>query len=347
MEAKLSEAWSPMTILPNLTAKEAIEGGEIILASSEDSRIRDYAAGHAKFRDLLSRFTDVFGKRLTPTILMIHAGMTEKLAKTEALASFRDLVAMSVIPYARAMNQIYGSAKHRVYYSDTFWFYPWMIAKDGETLRLLTPALSNFDDVERFAGQCSPDLAVMEVKERDLDKPLFESLLLHWRRHYIDGDNSWKNLALFRSLNMATQAAKIPGGTDVTLYDVGRLLVLWGSAFEILAHTGRRGQSNRNVVLRLLEGVTYLEPGCCKSVTDLYGELDKARNAFIHGNPLDSNILVPERGLFWLAPCLYRLALTSHLKLTMAHKEPDESSEELPSENHQEMVERAILRPSS
>src|SRR5262245_43018460 len=43
------------------------------------------------------------------------------------------------------------------------------------------------------------------------------------------------DLALFHSLNMAVQAASIPSNPP-TIFDLGRSISLWVSAFEILSH---------------------------------------------------------------------------------------------------------------
>jgi hypothetical protein len=65
---------------------------------------------------------------------------------------------------------------------------------------------------------------------------MFEALFRRWKRHYLARGRLWSDRALFRSLNMAANAAQLPGGIDTTLYDLGRMTGLWVSAFEILAH---------------------------------------------------------------------------------------------------------------
>jgi len=190
--------------------------------------------------------------------------------------------------------------------------------------------------VERFHGQSSPELP----KERltDVDKPLFNALLARWRRHYFGKRKSWPDRALFRSLNMAACAARLPAGFDVTLYDLGRMAALWVSAFEILAHP-RRGKSGLSAVYPLLEGVPYLGPKIAQRRYSaymngkkpwqrrplpcwLYGKLYKARCDFLHGNPVSHGTLNPhdlKDSIFWLAPALYRLALTGFLRLSFEH----------------------------
>jgi len=52
-------------------------------------------------------------------------------------------------------------------------------------------------------------------------------LLERWERYYLGTKRRREDRILFRSLNMAVKAAQMPGGIDVTLYDVGRMIALW------------------------------------------------------------------------------------------------------------------------
>jgi hypothetical protein len=159
---------------------------------------------------------------------------------------------------------------------------------------------------------------------------------------------------------MATQAAQLPAGTDTTLYDLGRMAALWVSAFETLAHP-RKGNSGLDQVYLLLENVSYLDHDVrrprYKAHTGrtrippahrvlpcwLYGKLYQARNNFLHGNPVRAKSRYAGRGsavgLFWLAPCVYRLALTGFLKLSPLQKPPN-----IFHTDPQSIIERAILR---
>src|SRR5512143_793184 len=95
--------WSPAAILPNLSSRKAVEGGVIALAPRTDPRVQATCVAHPKFAVLLSRFTDQFQVRLDPVVLIVRDDRLTKLARTEPLASFRDLVAACVIPYCRSL----------------------------------------------------------------------------------------------------------------------------------------------------------------------------------------------------------------------------------------------------
>ena len=165
---------------------------------------------------------------------------------------------------------------------------------------------------------------------------------MRWKRRFEAEVPEWSDIALFRSLDMANAAAKIPAGRDMTEYSSGRVVANWISAFEILNHPGDEGSVGLYDVYRQLEGVHWTNRDCMAPIHPshqgrqtpqnrilacwLYGELYKARNAFAHGNPVDANRLRLESGryLHYFAAPLYRLALTAFLNLQWARPPSDE-----------------------
>jgi hypothetical protein len=371
-------SWSPIAILPNLSSGKVIEGDVVALAGSQDSRIRAICQAVPKFADLLSRFTNAFGVALDPVVLIARDDALPDLT-ADALLSFRDLIAISIIPYSRSLNTVYRNT-NRIVYANSFWIYPWTLGKDGQSLTASTPAFSGIHVVEAFHGQASPDLPVMQID--DLDTPLLEALFACWKRHYLGTRRRWKDRALFRSLNMAVQAASLPAGVGTTIFDLGRSISLWVSAFEIVSHP-RVKKAGLFTVYPLLERVTYCDrkvgrrryaayiPEWNKRNNKkqqvkeprrslpcwIYGKLYQARNDFLHGNRVSVKALSPkgtQNGLFWLAPSLYRLALTGFLKLSVDHNLPYWLSDSYKSNpllrkkrdayDRQSMIERALLR---
>jgi hypothetical protein len=63
---------------------------------------------------------------------------------------------------------------------------------------------------------------------------LLNELLKRWERCFSTDSPAVEDERLFRSLNMANAAAKLPAGADTNLYDVVGSAALWASAFEIL-----------------------------------------------------------------------------------------------------------------
>jgi hypothetical protein len=291
-------------------------------------------------------------------VLIVRNDVIPRIANIEALSSFRDLAAMCTVPYGRAMASIYPNGGHRLSYANSFLLYPWMLGRDNEFLVANTPALHGGHVVDQFHGQSSPEIPAKNLK--DMDRPLFQALFLRWKRRYLGKRHTWNDRALFRSLNMATSAAHLPGGIDTTLYDLGRMTGLWVSAFEILAHP-RTGISGLSTVYPLLEHAAYLNPklGQKRYIAHmgrgkkpwprrpltcwLYGQLYKARNDFLHGNPVSPKTLSPsalDDSLFWFAPGLYRLALTGFLGLTLSKKDPAYIADR----QYQSAIERALLK---
>ncbi len=371
-------SWSPIAILPNLSSGKMIEGEVVALACSQDSRTQAICQAAPKFADLLARFTNAFGVAVDPVVLIARDDALPNLT-ADVLLSFRDLVAISIIPYSRSLNTVYRTT-NRIVYANSFWLYPWMLGKDNQSLTTSTPAFSGIHVVEAFHGQASPELPVMQID--DMDTPLLEALLACWKRHYFGERRRWKDRALFRSLNMAVQAALLPAGIGTTIFDLGRSISLWVSAFEILSHP-RVSNAGLFTVYPLLEGVTYCDRKVSRrryaayipewkkrknkkqNVKEprrslpcwIYGKLYQARNDFLHGNRVSVKTLSPtgtKDGLFWLAPSVYRLALTGFLKLSVDQNLPYWLSDSYKSNpllqrkrkayDRQSMIERALLR---
>jgi hypothetical protein len=211
-----------------------------------------------------------------------------------------------------------------------------MLSRDNESIVASTPAIHAIHVVEQFHGQSSPELSIMKLTDRD--EPLLQVLLRRWKRHYLGKRQRWQDRALFRSLNMAAQAAQLPAGIDATLYDHPRV-----------------GKSGLYLVYELLDQVLYVERKvgerryvAYKSKKPrhpfpswLYGKLYRVRCDFLHGNAIRKDRLDftgAETVLFWVAPSLYRLALTGFLKLSPDRKSPTIHADP------QSIIERAILR---
>lgn len=363
------DEWRPVRVLPDLGLKVAIEGGVIAIAPPDDARIVELRARHQTFDQLLARFKDAFGQELAPaTMIVLRDAPPSGDLSVEAVAGFRDIVAACVIPSAHAANLVHG-ARGRVSFSDHFAIYPWMIDKHYEHMVVYTPAVHGLHDVDEFAGQGLATISTQQLSPSEIDSTLSEALCARWRKRYIDGDDSWENRALFRSLNMANSAMLVPSGSETTQYDVGRSIALWGSAFEILVHEGPGGSSGTQQVVGLIEKLSWKsEKAAAKTNASerkadknlyslggwLYFRLNDARNAFLHGNPIGPDVFETPKGkhLWRFAAPLYRLALTSFLDLKFERALPAvDDVEELASfisdraafEEVQGLCERALL----
>jgi hypothetical protein len=185
--------------------------------------------------------------------------------------------------------------------------------------------------VDELRPQSEPALGNRFLNNSDFDRPLLDALVDRWEQCFATGEQSVRDRRLFRALDMARAASRIPGGLDASEYDAGRAVALWVSAFEILAHDETRSDFGR--VIELLSQVEWTrselkEPDRGVKTRDglvrtnlaggIYGRLNKVRNDFLHGNRVDTGTLKLEKCkksvLLFAAP-LFRLALTAYLDL--------------------------------
>jgi hypothetical protein len=221
----------------------------------------------------------------------------------------------------------------RALFGEAFAIYPWMIDSQYEDVIGTTPAMIGTHNVEEFKGQSSPTVFRAPLQRGDIDRPLLDALLTRWRACHETARPQWRDIALFRSLNMAYHASLLPSGSEATFYDAGRLVSLWVSAFEILVHPGGTGRADRDKVIELLEKTPWQNPiarrrsyaigGKAKAkrtlASRLYQSLYERRNDFLHGNPVargDLTVRTSNRSILDYAAPLYRLALTAFLHLS-------------------------------
>ncbi len=328
--------WKTMAVLPNVETREAIEGGRAAFVPMSDLRVQEIDEAHPRHRCFLRRFTDAFGVKRHPTILLARPNASRRFMTVDAMASFRDVLSMSIVPIARAHGIQYEQSRG-IHFSKAFDFYPWVIDKNYKYLSADTPALVALHDVKKFKGQAAPEISAMKMSATDLDQPLFDKLAKCWRRCYGSRKPAWEDVALMRSLNMAHQASQLPASLDATVLDYGRLVALWVSAFEILVHPGPGGRdvANQWKVYKLLEKMPWKMKENrthnlkCRArkrgkfdrrplPSWLYQKLYDARNDFLHGNPIKKRRLIlprTKRSLVDFAAPLYRMALASFLDL--------------------------------
>jgi hypothetical protein len=307
-----------------------------------DSRVEAIRTEHPRFHEFLSRFTGQFGNQIWPSVILFKADAPTSYYTAEALQGFRDLCAISVVPYARADRMLHERGSPLVF-SNIFGFYPWMINKNFAEMHCINPAMMAFHLVEKFHGQSFPEQDHTSLMERALDQPLLKSLLDRWVIRFSVAQADWKDVALFRSLNMADQAGEVPAMAAASIYDVGRSIALWVSAHEILVHPGQRGKADFVAVSELLNSAPwhdaqFTDPthpltfrGTTKDVgfaSWLYHHVYQLRNDFLHGNPIDpSKMTIGSRGhvIIDVAACLFRMALTASLDITFKDPNPGQS----------------------
>lgn len=338
--------WIPMFVLPNVLVHQPIEVPGMALVPAFDPRIKALAKQHKNYGLYLRRFRNEFGARVNPSTIIVWDEAPISYRKVDAIGSFRDLVALSAIPHTWARLLEFGAGQDGPQYSNSFAFYPWMLDKDYKYLAVQSMATMGFQDqVKKMQGQTQPAISFCWLIPRMIDLALLNALLERWTHRYSTPSPTWRDRALFRSLNMANAAAALPAHAEITQYDLGRLVALWVSAFEILAHPPFGTQNGYKQVYALLESIRWRNSHCTKRIYSayphrrklarktlpcwIYGQLNGVRNDFIHGNRVpDDRLLTPrsQRSLLSYAPVLYRMALAAFLKLRWKERRPPKKS---------------------
>jgi hypothetical protein len=322
------DEWTPVLALPNVDMKGTVECPHVAIVPPTDDRVRKLCEDHPTLTTFLSKFSGQFGDQVWPSLLLLRTDAPKAYYTPEAVTAFRDIISLSVVPYARTSRLRFDRA-NPLAFTNTFQFYPWMLDKKFEDVLLLNPAQIHVHFLEEFNGQTFPEQSQATIMERDIDMPLATELLNRWIVRFSE-NAEWKDKALFRSLNMANEAGRIPAVTAALLYDTGRSLALWVSAYEILAHPGGTGQSSFATVSAMLESVKWNNPKLSAATHTISGKTPRQkqlatwicrkvydlRNGFLHGNDVQgSALMINGKVVIDFAACLYRLALTGFLDL--------------------------------
>jgi hypothetical protein len=328
----MNSPWNFAYLLPHTLVRSSIECGPLALVPPNDARIKGLASANSGIAKLMSSFTDQFGDRIEPSAILVHSGSPASV-DFYAVASFRNAIAMSSVVDGMSFQLSGGSANYPVW-SDYFDFYPFTVATDGDLIARSVACMETNRSGD-FRGQRAPHLPSNKRLSFGFDQLVLERCFQQWNRKFIQNRAEWKTRVLFRSLEMAYQAMRVPAvGTRMpTIHDIGSAIALWVSAFEILSHP-KKGKANLGTVLNLLGNVSWLDATLKMSrfkveyprhtfrridlIQKLYVELYRARNAFLHGNRVTPNQIYPMRTpggptLLHCAPLIYRAALLCYL----------------------------------
>lgn len=322
-----------MSVLPNVELGFAVEGQHCVIAPGADPRVVDLRATHPHLELFLSRFRSSHGRQVSPTVMLIDTDAPASRRTGEAMVGMRNALAVATVLRQTALELVHPQG-HRVLYSDPFDFYPWNLDREFDRMLSITPATMALHRVEDFNGQPSPSSPVHTVSHIGVDRTLLSEVLAHWNAAYGRQSPPPLDRALFRSLNMANAAMKMPATTGATIFDYGRHCGLWISAFEILAHfDAGRGRADLQAVFSLLDRRRFHDPALnarryivtyrnrrlrVPLAHKLYERLYRVRNDFLHGNPVTRRSLqIAGSGRFvgQFAPLLYRAALRNFLDL--------------------------------
>jgi hypothetical protein len=250
----MSATWKLLFVLPHAAFGEPIESEYLALVRLEDSRLEDLCRQHATVARLVENSSDQFKRKIAPSALLLRSDAPKSVLDYYAVASFRNLVALSSVIYAWT-KQLAGGCANYPLWSDYLDLYPFAPTKDYRRLMAQTVASCEVDKADEFCGQRAAHLPTADRLFFGVDNVVLDACLQRWRRRFVIGRKEWKTRALFRSLEIACQAARMPavGTREPTIHDAGVGISLWVSALEILRQR-RDDRANLLTVVTLMKG---------------------------------------------------------------------------------------------
>lgn len=314
----------------------ALDSQSIAIAPTHDARVAPFLVRYPIASRLLEAFRDERGAPARPSVLIVRSG-ARMPRRIDVIAAFRNAVAMCFVLRARAA--VLAGKEHQAAgsWSDLLDFHIVEVDRSGN-LQADSPALTSF-----IGKPAELHLAPSPVMSRELDIRFCDltlsRLLAHaWRRLYVQGRGVTHLTPIFRSLEIAYQAAAVPVKNVGSLQDFGITIAHWISALETLLWP-LHSRAGRSHSVAFLGGLHWLNDqlthqryrvrvgNAIKSVTAAQKVIDlmyTARNAFLHGEKFTRKHLVPfpdRQGatLPMIAPVVFRAALASRL----SHLFPD------------------------
>jgi len=323
--------WNLDFIFPNLIPTKPLEIGPFCICAGTDSRLGSLAPGalNATATQLLKKFAKVFGDAYIPGVLLTRDGAPRRYMRGEAVRDFRNSYALATIESAVALAMIATGSVWEPRFADHFLFGYYIPLKDGYVGTLDGIVQGVNDEVAKFRGQPSPQIALPEAFKPSVDPILLSRLMAAWRLRYGNRRGNYQLRKLFRSLVVAFQASLFPSDGLTSISDVGLRIATWVSAFEVLFHPGARSKVNKKLVLDEIGTIDWPSPELnrrryrlrCEGrpyranfPQAIYDELYAARNKFLHGEKvtrIDQHLKRSPRRipLTMLAPLLFGAAV--------------------------------------
>lgn len=339
-----SSEWEFVLALPNLRIAPDRDPGDssqfpsgitldsdvVAITGGEDRIVTQIRSESSPVNQILSSFRDEYGNGYIPAVMLARKAAPDKLKHDAgAFNDFRNAVAMSMVLPGKAAHAVSGG-NMRPTWADTFDFHPALVGKLGNVI-IQSPALNNLVGPDLLYLSPSPSISVHSFGLYP-DRFLYRCLGREWRRRYVrPARNDLFSRRLFRSLEVAYQAASVGVKSYGSSVEYGTQIALWVSAIEILAWA-LKGKANLSTVFELLDRVQIggglqhrryrttwrEEPFRLNAVQHCYLLLYGARNHFLHGNPVSFTTLLARRpgkrlSLPQIAPLVYRYALKGYL----------------------------------
>lgn len=353
--------WEFIYVLPNLVLPSPREGhvgdgtdgnwsrglglpdfSDLVFVPQEDPRVQALVHESASLNRILSSFQTQGGAPYQPSVLIAARSANERVRHDlAALVAFRNAVAFQFLLIARARG-VGALNPQEPSWSDTFEFHPTSLSDKGRIVTYGQAVRAIFAEGTNLFLTHSPHLFTCG-RQLHPDYYLRRALSGAWNEAFNTSQLTDYHRTLFRSLEMAFLACSLSTGNEGSLGDYGTRLALWVSALEILSWYGRDRAdfgSVHELVGRYQWAADWLNRPeyvhrwkntdvPCTPVQYVYALLYKARNAFLHGDPVSPATLSPpelrdEVGLPQLASLVFRTALVAFLQPRWPRIAPDE-----------------------
>jgi hypothetical protein len=95
------DEWTPVLALPNLDMRGTLECPYAAIVASTDPRVEKLRGAHPRLTTFLSKFSGQFREQVWPSLLLLRTDAPPSYYTAEAVSAFRDILSLSVVPYAR------------------------------------------------------------------------------------------------------------------------------------------------------------------------------------------------------------------------------------------------------
>ncbi len=322
--------WRIDFIIPNFEIEVPFENEYFSITSTQDSRVQEIFMNHENVKVFINSFRDQFQNKINPSLFLSKVALPDHLKSIDAIVGFRNILAISAIIQSYE-KQLVNDITYQPPFSEHFDFYEYLFAKDQDEILIDTPGVKGLvSDMKNVFGQTHPGLAKHPNKYNIEYDILLELIKQIWERRYKKNKLSeWKTKTIFRALEMAYLACRMPNENLTTIFDIGTKIALWVSAFEILAHPY---STNVNVltVINCIDNYDWnskiLKPKRYKIkyngehrvtlLSKIYKQLYDSRNYFLHGNDTDIskiNVFYKKNNVLLtnVAPLIFKIALLS------------------------------------
>jgi hypothetical protein len=321
--------WGLLYVLPNLVIERTFENEFLAIVPYNDLRLIHMCKDDQYLTTYLANFCDHRRKPIKPTVMIAKKNALIEAVSIEAVTSFRNIVALSILPLEWSTIR-YGESDYSPDYrwSDSFDFYP--VTYYDDRVFINEPGYRSFSSkgVEIYGSIAPHVYRPHHARNLLVDEAIYNTLVKCWHTHFIDNNNDSALLALFRSLELAYHALASPRKNNSSIYDLGISITLWVSAIETIIYA-LHNEAQRKDVSKLLGTYTWENHKLNKQawnykgysqnlIQRAYNYLFDLRNRFSHGDPVVLEMLRPygkvNLTILDSAPIIYRTVLFSFLK---------------------------------